>query len=150
MPESKVSKHRRSFQTSRPSQRLPHKTRFSTPCPTNGNFFCTRCTQPNAHQEQVEGLIIIFFSPNSSRAEWGSQFLLETVFVPQTARLLGFYWAFKNWILSRDDFALAYFVPHLVSHFVPHFFSHCVSHCSVRSCHDMALALSPTMSPTAL
>ena len=28
-------------------------------------------------------------------------------FVPQTASLLGFHWAFKNWILSRDDFAKA-------------------------------------------
>ena len=65
---------------------------------------------------------------------------------PQAASLLGFYWAFKNWILSRDDFAVAYFVPHFVSHF----FSHFVSHCSVRSCHDMDLALSPTVSPTSL
>ena len=36
------------------------------------------------------------------------------------------------------------------SGFVSHFFSLCVSHCSVRSCQEMDLALSPTVSPTPL
>ena len=38
----------------------------------------------------------------------------------------------------------------IVQHFVSHFFSRCVSHCSVRSCHNMDLALSPTVSSTVL
>ena len=57
------------------------------------------------HEHRELGVSIVMGVPQNG---WFTVFTVFIVFiVPQTASLLGFYSAFYNWILSRDDFAVA-------------------------------------------